>query len=113
MNTEKITDSNKRLKSTQDIVNELSLIHHQLIVEDIEYKNIYSKAEADITRHISLSKNTILNPIQICLNAVYGMLLLKLDGKGISPEQRTSLINFGFVLSYLSDVYKTTSETLE
>ena len=56
--------------------------------------------------HITFSKNTILNPVQICLNGIYGMLLLKLNGKTVSDEQQSTLVNFGNLLQYLSEAYK-------
>ncbi len=106
MNAEKISDSKKRLKSTQSFVAELTRLHHLLLADDKVYNQIYSKANDDINHHISLSKNTIASPIQICLNGIYGLLLLRLDGKNISPEQQATLTEFGSVLTYLSNAYK-------
>ena len=106
MQSENITNSNTRLSSTQSYVNELTSLHNTLRKSNTTYKNIYNKAEADINKNIELSENTITNPIQICLNGLYGMLLLNLNGKKITEEQKSTLTEFGAILAFLSNEYK-------
>ena len=106
MRNENIVNSKKRLSSTQEYVNRLISLHEGLLNTEKKYQIVYSKAEKDIQHHIALSENTILNPVQICLNGIYGMLLLKLNGKTVSDEQQSTLVNFGNVLEYLSEAYK-------
>jgi hypothetical protein len=106
MNNDGVARSKKRLNSTQDYVDRLTHLHDKLLVADKSYQNNYAKAEKDIRHHITLSENTIVNPAQICLNGIYGMLLLKLNGKKISANQQSTLANFGSVLEYLSEAYK-------
>jgi len=106
MKNEDIANSKKRLHSTQIYVDRLTRLHDQLLVTDESYMGNYAKADKDIRLHINLSENTIVNPVQICLNALYGLLLIKLNGKKVSDEQQTMLANFGSVLEYLSEAYK-------
>ena len=106
MSNEDIVKSKKRLASTQEYVNMLTRLHDGLLITEKKYQVVYSKAEKDIQHHITFSKNTILNPVQICLNGIYGMLLLKLNGKTVSDEQQSTLVNFGNILEYLSAAYK-------
>jgi len=106
MQTEKITNGSKRLSSTQNYVEELIILHKILLESDNSYETIFNKAKDDINKNIELSDNTITNPIQICLNGIYGMLLLKLNGKKITSDQQDPLSGFGAVLAYLSKEYK-------
>lgn len=106
MQEEGISDSSKRLSATQAYVDELTRIHNNLLNTDNAYSSLYSEAEKDIKQHISLSGNTITNPIQICINGLYGMLLLKLNGKKITGQDEVKLKKFGAVLGYLSIQYK-------
>lgn len=106
MRNEDIVNSKKRLSSTQEYVDRLTRLHEDLIATDESYQNNYAKTEKDIQHHIALSDNKIVNPVQICLNGIYGMLLLKLNGKKVSEEQQSMLANYGSLLAYLSEAYK-------
>ena len=106
MQTEKIIDSKRRLTSTQSYVSQLTNFHNTLLETDDNYTITYNKAKNDIDQNIKLSENTITNPIQICLNGIYGMLLLKLNGKKVTPDQQETLSVFGAVLAYISKEYK-------
>ena len=106
MRKEDIVNSKKRMSSTQEYVDRLTRLHENLSATDQSYQNNYTKAEEDIEHHIALSENTIVNPVQICLNGIYGMLLLRMNGKKVSEEQQATLANFGSVLEYLSEAYK-------
>jgi uncharacterized protein DUF4924 len=106
MKNEDIINTRKHLSATQEYVDRLSSLHENYLMNDISYIKVYSMAEKDILHHISLSDKAIDNPVQICLNGIYGMLLLKLNGKKVSAEQQHTLTNFGAVLEYLSEAYK-------
>lgn len=106
MKNDGVAESKKRLNSTQYYVDRLSRLHDNFLVNDESYQIIYANAEKNILHHIALSENSIVKPVQICLNGIYGMLLLKLNGKKISANQQTTLANFGSVLEYLSEAYK-------
>jgi uncharacterized protein DUF4924 len=106
MKNEDIINTRKHLSSTQEYVDLLSFLHESHLMNDKSYVKVYSKAEKDIKHYIALSEKTIENTVQICLNGLYGMLLLKLNGKKVTAEQQQTLTNFGAVLEYLSEVYK-------
>jgi hypothetical protein len=110
MRSEGIVDSTKRLSLTQDYIEKLTEIHNSLIKSDTEYRRKFTDAEKDINQHIALSGNTIGNPIQICINGLYGMLILKLNGKKIAESDEVKLKKFGAVMAYLSDVFKQNSQ---
>lgn len=105
MRSEKIQKTG-HLNELQDLVSKLSRLHIKLQEEESDYKKIVSKANPYIQNQIEKSDQTISNSIQICLNAVYGFLLLKLNAKKVSSDQQEMLEIFGDLLSYLSYKYK-------
>ena len=94
------------LKQIQAEVKHLEHTHNELLKTDYVYKTIYGQAEESINEHILFSENSISSPIQICLNSLYGMLLLKLNGKKIQSSQQKTVEQQSEILSYLSKVYK-------
>ena len=94
------------LARVQKHVDEISQLHTDLLKDDTGYQEVYEQARPHVDHHIKLSEGKVINPIQICLNGVYGMLLLRLNGKKIEDELMTRLDHFGNVLSYLATQYK-------
>ena len=105
MQDENVHITKERLHSTQQYVDALSKLHITLLKEDSAYKECYEEAEGDIKVQIELSKGLVQDPIQICINGVYGMLLIKLKGKDLGTTQKSMVDKFGKVLAYLSQVY--------
>lgn len=98
--------TNGHLKETRLLVNHLTQLHTQLLSKDDSYNKVFITAEPYIKNQIKEAQNTITNPIQICLNAIYGFLLLKIDGKSVTEEQQKMLDAFGDMLSFLSYKFK-------
>ncbi|MBQ4476877.1 MAG: DUF4924 family protein, partial [Bacteroidales bacterium] len=46
------------------------------------------------------------NEIEICIDAMYALLLLKLQHKSVSEETAQAMQTFGSLLANLADVYK-------
>ncbi len=106
MKTEAIIDKG-HLSELNKLVNELAEIHWKLLKTDATYFETYSKAKPHILEAIVQAEgNPLGNEIQICLNGIYGLLLLRLLGKEVSGEQLKSAEAFGKVLSFLSLIYK-------
>ncbi len=105
MNAQQI-EQEGHLKEINDLMALLNQLHLKLIISKSTYKEIASKAEPYIQNQIKASKNTLINPVQISLNAIYGFLLLKLEGKEVTPTQQEMLDVFGDLLSFLSFSYK-------
>jgi len=96
------------LNVVNDLISQLTSLHSSLLLNNSDYKAIVSKAEPYIKEQIKTSNQTITNPIQICLNAIYGFLMLKLEGKTVTPNQQKMLEHFGDLLSFLSFKYEET-----
>jgi hypothetical protein len=94
------------LKSVQQMVDLLAKLHWKLLKTDISYFNIYQKAKPHIIKMvIEAGENSPGNEIQICINAIYGLLLAKLRGREIPQDMVNATDVFGDVLSYLNWVY--------
>ncbi len=104
MREENIQDKG-HLNELNNLINELTKLHISLIKEDKTYKEINLRAQPFIQNQVKIGENTITNPILICLNAIYGALLLKINGKTITEQQQKMLETFGDLLSYLSYTY--------
>jgi hypothetical protein len=86
---------------------ELAQLHWDLLKTDKTYFETYSKAKPFILEAIVQADGVDLgNEIQICLNGIYGLLLLRLLDKDVSNEQLKSAEAFGEVLSLLNWSYQ-------
>ncbi len=87
-------------------VQHLKQIMEDLLSDDDAFQKIYQKAKVHIDHHMELAKGSIDDEVQICLNGVYGLLLLRMNGKKIPDKLMESIDAFGELLSYLSYKYK-------
>ena len=105
MKTEGLTQ-NGHLGRVEELVKQLTELHEDLMKNNKDYLALYNEALPFINNNINLSEGKITNPIQICLNGIYGLLLLRMNGKKIDDSINKSLEHFGNVLSYLSYEFK-------
>ncbi|MDQ3534707.1 MAG: DUF4924 family protein, partial [Bacteroidota bacterium] len=94
------------LKEVQDMVNQLTLLSEELLINDGEYLKIFNIAKSHIDAQIHLSEGEELNEIQICLNGIYGYLLMRMNDEQVDDNLMQSLNAFGDLLSYLSYMFK-------
>ena len=94
------------LSEVKEIVAELSSIHKELQSIDNNFEEVHNKSKAHIEKSKAFSQGQIEDEVQICLNGVYGLLLLRMEGKTIAPDLMESINAFGDILSYLSFKYK-------
>jgi hypothetical protein len=105
MQTQEIEKSG-HLNELNNIVSDLNALKSKLISTDSTFEKTFQEAKPHIDKSIELSKGQITDEIQICLNGVYGLLLLRMNEKNVPEELMTGLNHFGNVLSYLSYKYK-------
>lgn len=105
MNKENLPSSGHRLSSTQAYVDKLSAMHTQLINNDAEYSEIFAAARNDLDEQAKLSNGKISDPVQLCINAVYGRLVISLAGKKLPAAHEKMVEAFGKVLAYLTREY--------
>lgn len=99
-------ESSGHLSSVQEIVNELSIMYEELQSTDSAFEEVHKSSKSHIDKNMELAKGAITSEVQICLNGVYGLLLLRMKGKNVSDELMESINAFGDILSYLSYKYK-------
>lgn len=99
-------ESQGHLKEVQGIAAELSALKDELLDTDEDFSKTYEEALPHITKSIELSQGQIKDEVQACLNGVYGLLLLRMNGKNVPDTLMESINAFGNVLSYLSYKYK-------
>ncbi len=94
------------LEELNQLAQELSNFNLELLKSDQAYRKIFDQAKLHIHRNAAKSNGQISNPVQICLNGIYGLLLLRLNGKPVDDELKQGASTFGDVLSYLSFKYQ-------
>ncbi len=96
------TDSIKKL------IELLNQIHLALLNDKDEYRHheLYTWAKPNIEDYKKLSQSTSENEIEICIDATYALLLLKLQKKSISEETAQAMQTFVSLLANVADVYK-------
>lgn len=96
------------LKEIKELIAVLNKIHLTLLDDMEEYRHheLYTWAKPNIDEYKKLSKSNSDNEIEICINAMYALLLLKLQHKSVSEETAQAMQTFGSLLANLADVYK-------
>ncbi|KXX71337.1 DUF4924 family protein [Flammeovirga sp. SJP92] len=90
----------------QNEIDTITTIHEKLLKEDQDYLKIYQNAAPHIENNLKIADGLITNPIQICINGIFGLLLLRTRGKKVDDQTKEILNTFGDVLSYLAFKYK-------
>ncbi len=85
----------------QSLIEELESLHIKLLQKPGEhrYKEAYLKVKSSITSLRSRSNNNKPGDIELCLNGLYGLLMLKLKKKNINPETITA---FRFISEFIA-----------
>jgi hypothetical protein len=115
MKIEKVEERG-HLQILKNNVNELYDFHLHLLnnKKDTAYIGLFEKAAGNITefRQKSQAKEEN-NDIEVCLTALYGILMLKLQQKEISKETIAAVTTFSQLISDLTAKYKAFEEEKE
>ena len=111
MNEEQKTKSG-HLQFIQNTVNDLYEFHLTLLKspEQLDYIDLYNKAKAGIVELMNKSKGTVENEIEACFNGLYGLLMLRLQQKTISPDTISAISSVTQLIGLLSKNYKLNEE---
>lgn len=106
MRIENVTNAG-HIQVLVNLVNDLNEFHLKLIESnvDIEYGNIFKQNYDSISQLRAKSKNVNICDIEVCLNALYGILLLKLKNVQISEETQNDMNGIARLLGHLSARY--------
>lgn len=92
----------------KDNVYKLYKLHTQLLGDDaeIKYDEIFKWAKPNIRIFREKSRDQASNDVEIALNALYSLLILRLQKKDISNETEEAMRTFSNFMGYLSQKYK-------
>ncbi|MBN1599412.1 MAG: DUF4924 family protein [Bacteroidales bacterium] len=92
----------------EDLVRDLELLHNKLINVDKDpaYIEQYKRAQPNIKYFEEKLSDSTSSEIELCLSALYGLLLLRLQKKQISQETLQAMQTFSNLLAILSKKYK-------
>jgi hypothetical protein len=115
MKVEKVEDKG-HLQILKNNVNELYDYHVFLLTKgkDSAYNSHYQQAMGNISEFRKKSKaSEENNDVEICLTALYGILMLKLQKKEISKDTLSAVSTFSQLISELTAKYKAFEEDKE
>lgn len=83
------------------LINQLSEFHLILLDKEseIEYTSAFNRAKPALEELKRKSGNTNISDVELSLNGLYGLLMLKIQEKTINPETETA---FGFISDFLA-----------
>lgn len=95
------------LQAITNLVNDLNEFHLKMIQTkvDEQYMQLYRLNGQAINEFIHHTKGEANNEVEACLNALYGLLMLKLKNTEISPETKLTVEGFGRMIGHLSARY--------
>lgn len=96
------------LQFVQNTVNELNELHMHLLKspEHLDYIDVYKQARDGIIELTNKSKGKVENEIEACFNGLYGILVLRLQQKTISPSTAEAMGQISKLMALLSRKYK-------
>lgn len=91
-----------------ELIFELNYLHNTLlnIVKDKAYNEAYRVAQPNIKEYISRTDGKSTNDVEVCLTALYGLLVLRLRKEPISEETQAAMQSFSNLLAKLSFHYR-------
>lgn len=90
------------------VMSEIQHLHLQLLTvwQDAKYMALYEKASPIIQDLYRKSAGLVVQETEVCLNALYGLLMLKLKKATISSETTDALKIISEMMAYLAANYR-------
>lgn len=91
----------------QNLIVDVNEIHIKLMNSEVDkvYPQIFHSV-AGLTNELKEKNNQAKNDIELCLDTIYGFLLLKMQNKEISAETEDAVKRLSSWMSALSKLYK-------
>ena len=95
------------LSELDDLILELQYLHNTLltVLKDQKYEHLYLSAKLNIDAFKTKLSSATQNDIEVCLNGLYGLLLLRLKKKAVSKDTTEAMNSFSQMIAYLSFKY--------
>jgi hypothetical protein len=86
------------------LVREMNDLHIRLLKnpEETKYQTLYTNAVVNLREFKSKLPTSNISDVEACLDALYGLLLLRLRKKNITRETEEAMATFSNLLSYLA-----------
>ena len=96
------------MNSLNEILEDMNELHLQLLntKKNPDYMRIYNFALPNIRDFNERLNEEINNEIEVCLDALYGLLLLRLQKREVSEGTEEAMTTFSSLLSQLSMEYR-------
>jgi hypothetical protein len=90
------------------LVREMNDLHLRLLNsrQEVRYQNIYTLAVVNLREFKSKLPSSNISDVEACLDALYGLLLLRLKKKTIHKGTEEAMATFSRMLAYLSDKFQ-------
>lgn len=108
MQSEAILQSG-HLKRLTEIIDGLYVLHQTLLttIQDKKYQKFYEMAKTPLKELVQRSGGkSFTNEIEIALNGMYGLLVLRLKKENISEETNTEMVKISQMLAHLAHQYQ-------
>lgn len=95
------------IPALQSLIEDLESFHNKLLTsnEEEKYHLLYTRARSSIEALRAHSDNESGYDIEVCLNGLYGLLMLRLMKKTISPETHEAFEFISEMIAALSSKY--------
>lgn len=95
------------LQATVNLVNDLNEFHLKMVETEVDeqYMQLYRLNKTTINEFIQRTGGAVHNEVEACLNALYGVLMLKLKNAEITPNTKFTVEGFGRMIGHLSARY--------
>lgn len=95
------------LKFLNEILLELNDIHIDLInsIQEEKYTEFYRFAQPILRDLRQKTNKENITELEVCLNGLYGIMLLRIQGKSISPDTAEAIAVISKMMSYLATKY--------
>lgn len=99
--------SHGNLSFINNLIKELNDLHLKLLKNknDLQYNDTYKWAEKNIIEYKEKSKIKTDNEVEICINALYSLILLRLKNSEITVETQTAMQTFSNLMALLAAHY--------
>jgi Domain of unknown function (DUF4924) len=90
------------------LVNDMNDLHLRLLNSrnEVRYQNLYTMAVVNLREFKSKLPASNISDVEACLDALYGLLLLRLKRKAVNKGTEEAMATFSRMLAYLSDKFQ-------
>lgn len=101
-------DQRGHVTEVHELIFELNYLHNTLlnILKEKTYVELYRAAQPMIEEYKTHTDGKTTNDVEVCLTALYGMLLLRLKKEPVSNETAEAMKSFSELLARLSYHFK-------